>query len=254
MNKSGIGIAFASLFVLIVWSDHVRADVLVQEPGANFLAFEAEQYDSIEGSESTTFLEVEKNGDLETAFGSRVLPADSNVSGTALYDQPGDGNFTDLVTWKLQFSEPGTYIYYMRYTMFESQTDTDYGNEDSFYMPLEIGDLPEQDGWFGLGDQGHNDPYEDPPYWEGQFYWGGPYDYSVGGPIEYEVTGADVGSVLDFTISTRERGATLDAVVLSTEDGLLPEELDELLAEANGGNGGGCAPAAGGRCGSGSGL
>ena len=169
-----------------------------------------------------------------------MLPPDTNASGTALYDQFGGGDFTDLVTYKLQFSDPGLYTFYARFTMFEDNNEESYGNEDSFYMPLALGDLPEQDGWFSLPKQGHDDPLEDPPYWEGQFHWGGPFNYNdFPGPVEYDVTAGDVGTVIDFTISTRESGGTLDAMVLSQDAFLTEELLDDHLDEFGGGGGGG---------------
>ena len=232
----------AAVVALLAYSGTARADVLVQGAGNDFLAFEAESYDSIEGDELTGWLQVDTTGALETPFGSLVLPPDSNVSGTALYDQSGGGDFTDLLNFQVQFATPGFYTFYMRYSMFEDQNADAYGNEDSFYLPLEFNLPAEADGWFSFPKQGHDNPPEDPPFWEGGFHWGGgefPMTYQVGGgPIEYEVTNADVGSVLDFSISTRERGGTLDAVVFSQTTGLLEEELDELLTQASGGGGG----------------
>jgi hypothetical protein len=228
-----------AIAVMALGVHSLQADVIKQAAGTDFLVFEAEAFDSIEGSETNGFLVADTNVTLETPFGSRVLPPDSNASGgVALYDQPGDGNFVDLATWKLQFATPGVYTFYMRYSMFEDQTDTAYGNEDSFYLPLALGDLPEQDGWFSFPKQGHDNPHEDPPYWEGYFHWNtGTMNYNSGLPIEYEVGAGEVGTVLDFTISTRERGGALDAVAFSLDPSLTEDELDALLAEFGGGGG-----------------
>jgi hypothetical protein len=122
--------------------------------------------------------------------------------------------------------------------MYQLVDPLDYANEDSLYLPLEFGELPEQAGWFSFGTQGHSDPFEDPAYWEGQFHWGGPYTYSEGGNIEYDVSNADVGQVLDFSVSTRERGGVLDAIVFSQDPFLDEDQLDELLEQASGGGGG----------------
>jgi hypothetical protein len=221
---------------VLLFCVNLSADVIVQAPGTDFLVFEAEQYSVIEGDEFTTFLEVGPDSGLETDFGSPLLPSDSDVSGTALFDQLGDQNFTDYATYELQFATPGIYTFYMRYSLYAMvDPEEDYANEDSLYLPLELDELPEQDGWFSTGTQGHNDTFEDPPYWEGYFHWGGPYNFSVGGPLEYEVRSGDVGAVLDFNVGTRERGTTVDAFVFSQDPGLLPEDLDELLEEFGGG-------------------
>ena len=51
----------------------------------------------------------------------------------------------------------------------------------------------------------------------------------MGGPIEYDINQADVGTVLDFGISTRERGTTIDAIVFSLDPFLIEDDLDALL-------------------------
>ena len=243
MSISKIGVALIMAVALVLWCGHVGADVIRQAPGTDFLVFEAEQFDAIEGDEFSGWLVVDTNVTLETPFGTEVLPPDSNASGgVALYDQPGGGNFTDLLTFKIEFATPGIYTYYQHYSMFDDRDETGYGNEDSFYFPLEFDELPEQGGWFGLGSKGHT-PLEDPPFWEGFYHWGGPYTYQEGGgPIEYEVTNADVGKVLDWTISTRERGSSLDAVIFSQDPFLIEDDLDALLEEFGGGGGGGPPP------------
>jgi hypothetical protein len=43
------------------------------------------------------------------------------------------------------------------------------------------------------------------------------------------------GTVLDFSIATRERGTSLDAIVLSQSPDLMPEDLDALLFGGGGG-------------------
>ena len=230
------GVAF------VVLSNSANADVIKQEPGTDFLAFEAESYEFIEGDEFTTFLEVGPDAAFQTDFGSDVLPTDSNVSGTALLDQFSNNNFTDFASYQLQFAEPGVYTFYMRYSLYQmSDPEENYANEDSLYMPLDWDSPPEQDGWFSTGTQGNNDTFSD--YWEGQFHWGGPYDFQVGGPIEYEVSAGDVGSVLEFNVGTREHGTTVDAIVFSQDPFLVEEDLDELLEQASGGGGGGGPPA-----------
>ncbi len=228
MNKETL----CSLTVILVLGSVtlVHADVIKQEPGAHYLVFEAEAYDELEGDpEFGGWVEVFPDEEFESNIGNPVLPEDSNVSGSAMFDSDGGTNFVDNLNYSLEFAEAGFYSVYLRYTMFDMQNETNYGNEDSFYFPLELDDIAEQDGWFSLQKHGHNDSTEDPPYWEGQFHWMGPFNFDSGEPVEYEVSDGDVGQALDFQISQRERGSTLDAVVFSTELDLFEEELDEIL-------------------------
>ncbi|MCA9211711.1 MAG: hypothetical protein KDB27_01490 [Planctomycetales bacterium] len=232
-------VRWLSAAVLLSFSvSHIQADVIRQTPGTDYLVLQAEDYTEIEGDEFTTFLEVGTDTDEETDFGSPLLPSDSNVSGTALFDQFGGTNFVDMAHYEVEFAEPGLYTVYFRYSLYAMQDpEENYANEDSFYFPLELGELPEQDGWFSLPNQGHNDTYEDPPYWEGYFHWAGPINYQVSGlPIEFEVTPGDVGTVLDFAVATRERGSTLDALIfhkdpdILIDDGGIAEISDDLDA------------------------
>lgn len=207
----------------------LRADVIKQQPGTNYLAFEAELAEVEGDPEFGGWIEVFPDEELESPMGNPILPEDSNVSGSAMFDDQGGQNFVDNLNYQLEFAEPGIYSVYLRYSMFDMQEPLNYANEDSFYFPLELDEPAEQDGWFSLDKQGHDDSLEDPPYWEGQFHWMGPFTFQTDEPVEYEVTQGDVGQALDFQISQRERGSTLDAIVFSTEIDLFEDELDELL-------------------------
>lgn len=223
--------AIATILILGGLCVATNAGVIVQQEGTDFLVVQAEDYDEIEGDEFTGFLEVERGGDEETDFGSQLLPDDSNVSGTAMFDQLGNSNFVDLLNYRLQFATPGIYTMYMRYSLFQmSDPIENYANEDSFYLPLEMNELAEQDGWFSLPTLGNNDT--ESGFWEGQFHWAGPFTYQVSGePIEYVIGEGDLGTAVDFQIGTREHGSTLDAIIFSRVPDLFEEELDELLED-----------------------
>jgi hypothetical protein len=229
------------VILTIAWCGIGRADVIQQAPGTNFLVVEAEAFDSLEGDEATGFLLVDSSGTLTTPFGSDVLPSNTNASGgMAIYDQPGGANFEHLATWKLQFSTPGLYTPYLHFSMYEDSDEANYGGEDSFFLPLEINTIPNEaddatDGWFSFPKLGHDNPLEDPPFWEGQFHWGIPPTFENGNPMEYDMP---AGTVVDFVIASRERGGALDAIVFSQDMDLSQEDLDQILEQSGGGGGG----------------
>ena len=79
MVASRIGVGALAVVALLVGGVCVQADVIQQTPGTDFLVFEAEQYDSIEGDEFTGWLEVGPGGDLESELGNQVLQQSLNV-------------------------------------------------------------------------------------------------------------------------------------------------------------------------------
>ncbi len=146
-----------------------------------------------------------------------------------MFDQVG-GRQTDLINYKLEFSEPGTYYAYLHYSLYELTGDGAYGNEDSIFFPRD----------FGLDPSG---PLSDNNFWaitpsgtpqfpagqsgaptEGNFMWVKVADNAVGqsGFWEYE---PQVNTVLDFSIAARENGTTLDKLVFSPNPDLTAEEL-----------------------------
>ena len=88
----------------------------------------------------------------------------------------------------------------------------------------------------------HNSTDED--FWDGQFHWiwvnrandmneDGQFGSFSGHGIQYEVTEADVGTVMDFQISTREPYGAIDGFLFSTSNELLEvftqEQIDEFI-------------------------
>jgi hypothetical protein len=205
-------------------------------------------------------------GDLD------VLPADTNASGGAGVWQALTGGGD--ATWDLQFAFPATYYLYVHLSLYNRDQNTNYLNEDSFYVPPAFG-LNSRSDWidfegvdeFGdpkTGDsdrdgyidgfasfydvmsagetETHNSTDED--FWDGQFHWlllnkandmdeNGTFLGFSGMGIQYEVTDADVGTVLDFQISSREPYSVIDGFLFSTNNELLlnytQEQLDEFI-------------------------
>ena len=208
--------------------------------------------------------------------GLDILPADTNASGgAALLDQVGSGG---TAKWQVQFEIPATYYLFMHYSFFNRDDNTSYGNEDSIYVPPSFnansrsdwigfegvdstlldpktGDS-DRDGWMPLGKdivsagevESHNSTDED--FWDGQFHWAwmdvavdmdanNAYVGDFGHGILYEITEADVGTVLDFEISTRETYGVIDGLLFATSNELLDvtytqEEFDEFFLNLGG--------------------
>ena len=234
-----LGVFLMAATVLHVGSSTASAQFVIgQEPGTDFIAWEAEDFNSItNGDDSTGFLVVDNVGEDDntfvTDFGSTVLPETTNASrGVALYDQVG-GSDQDFVTYQLQFAEAGTYHLYMHYSMFDRTDPTGYGNEDSVFVAREFGVSP-------VGPQGDNNFWASTPTmgataddgtFEGNFHW-----WKVT-KRDDEPEGADqydppVGEVLDFSVAAREAGTTIDKWVMSTNPDLTPEDLDALITFA----------------------
>ncbi|MCA9197686.1 MAG: hypothetical protein KDA87_09120 [Planctomycetales bacterium] len=248
----------------------------VLEDGSAFLWVEGEHATELGGDDPAVgYLVVDNVNPIqsiaETADGTPVpkggidiLPADTNASGgAALLDQLGGGRHTNTATWEVQFAIPATYYLYVHATIFNSDANTSYSNEDSFFLPPAfnmnsredwigfegvddqgepmIGDT-DQDGWMPVfnnkqvWDLGfpvtHNNTNED--FWDGTFHWmfadyaiesnaDGGYVDDYGIAIKYEVKPEDVGVPMTFEISTREHYSAIDGLLFSTSDALLIE-------------------------------
>ena len=240
----------------------------------SYLIVEGEDYDSeVDPTEGVGFTRVDNSGSISNLLGSLILAPNTTASkGGALFTQTTFGQHIDKATYKVQFSRPGTYYLYMRFTMFENAdpaTSGNYLNEDSFFVPPDFGKDPQTDwplaetnaGRTGgytegcCGNAGFLHIWEDgvrvnraarvegePLYWEGNFHWNELKSSEFLNPetqgepnvrFAYVVTEEMVGKPLDFTISYREGGLTIDLLLFSTSDNLMQDytqaELDETL-------------------------
>ena len=95
--------------------------------GRNYLYVEAERYDSLIDTDDIGdgFVEVSIDNPITSIYpegvGQTILPASSNVSGTALLDLPG-GQYShdDAAVWKVQFTTAGTYQFVPRISVYET--------------------------------------------------------------------------------------------------------------------------------------
>ena len=102
----------------------------------SFLWLESEDYASLnDDPESDGWKIVSKENPITSTQGLPILPANSNVSGTALLDDFGSGGHSDEAIYEVQFATAGTYQLYTRHSMFDSPPGNgNYGNEDSVYL------------------------------------------------------------------------------------------------------------------------
>jgi hypothetical protein len=123
--------------------------------GRPFLWVEAEDYMSLaEDPENDGWKIVSKESPINSvpysdAATRLILPANSNVSGTALLDDIGGGSHTDKATYEVQFATPGAYQIYLRHTMYDRNGNNAFGDEDSIYMSPAFNMNAESD-WVGF--------------------------------------------------------------------------------------------------------
>ena len=259
--------------------------------GSAFLFVEGEDVatlslpDGMRGDPETGLKLVDKNNPIQTITsagdppvdvvkgGLDVLTADTNASrGAALFHDLGSGG-ANTATWEVQFAIPATYYLYLHHSFYNRDANTNYGNEDSIYVPPSfnansrgdwvgfegvdwLGDPAtgnsNRDGWMPLTKdivsggliETHNSTDED--FWDGQFHWmhadiavemdeNDQFSSDLGMGIQYEVAEADVGTVLEFQISTREQYGVIDSLLFSTSDQLLEdftqEEMDAFFLQ-----------------------
>ncbi|MFO1499221.1 MAG: hypothetical protein U1G07_12640 [Verrucomicrobiota bacterium] len=232
-----------------------------------YLIVEGENYASeMDEDPAAGFGRVDNTGSITNFLGNPVLSTNTTASKKgALYTQTIFNQHADKVTYQVQFAKPGTYYLYMRFTMFENGGNTaNYLNEDSFFLPPDFGKDPQTDwplsdrggyaegccdgGFLTIKDDdgtavshsGGGD--EGAAYWEGNFHWNelkssqfldAATQGDPGVRFKYEVTESQVGKPLDFTVSYREGGVTIDLWLFSTNPNLMDDytqaELDQLL-------------------------
>ena len=193
------------------------------------------------------------------AAGGQALRAQAKVSGGGPADS---AHHAGTASYDVRFNATGIYKMYLRASFYDlvdtsggkpwvtgATTDGNYGNEDSFYFPaggtsslngtgafVLASASPESNGnnynrlWSngsGLNEANTGIPTE------GTFDWWihqGP-NWAAGGPLDlpvYNVTAADEGIVLNYTLDTREAGVAIDTIIFSTNLNLTPSELDAL--------------------------
>ncbi len=234
-----------------------------------YLVVEGESYEMKSNEDPAVgYAKVADTGEVQSFLGNPVLGAGTTASGKgALWTQTTFSQHIDKATYKVQFAKAGTYYLYMRFTMYENGgNEANYLNEDSFFVPPDFGKDPQTDwplsdrGGYAEGccaDAGYlyiQEPGSDErvnrslgdeagrAYWEGKFHWNRLVSSQFlnvetqGEPnvhFQYVVTEDMVGKPLDWTISYREGGTTIDLFLFSTSPDLelnyAEADLDRLL-------------------------
>jgi len=249
--------------------------ITVQDPGNvvgtgakawSYLILEGEDY-SLKTNENpgAGFTRANNSGTVTSALGNAVLAKDTTASKKgALWTQTTFGQHIDKVTYQVQFSKPGIYYLYMRFTMFENGGNlANYLNEDSFFVPPDFDKDPQTDwplsdrggyaegccdgGYLTIKEGGNpvNHSLGDDAgraYWEGNFHWNELSSSQFLNPetqgvprmrFKYEVKDSQVGKPLKFTVSYREGGTAIDLWLFSTNPNLMDEysqaDLDRIL-------------------------
>ena len=185
--------------------------VLVQQ-NASYFAFEAENYDTLTPNTGTSAWTV-----ITTTTGPKLLPSDTAaVGGAALYSQGSDSNYA---TYRLQFTSNGTYYFYSRFSFFDRNGDSSYGNEDSYYIADAFNQSAVAGGVWHEQHTGGSFPNEGKTFFwdEGNKMKTDGANRVPDGVHTYTITGASEASPVEvtFTIRGREPGMTLDRFIFS---------------------------------------
>jgi len=197
-----------------------QAGLLVQRPGDDYIAFEAEDYDGISSTGTTYWIDVDTTPTLVSPQGTDVLPADTNASGgAALLADFLITSHQSTVTYRINFDSTGSYRLYARYSMFDSAASPGaYGNEDSFYRPPDFDTAP----LTGTSGEAYVVSGFSTANTEGVYGW-------KNTAASYTVDAADVAAgYVDFMLDNREQGLSIDRIVFSKQTGLSGAALDAL--------------------------
>ena len=184
----------------------------MQDAGANFVAFEAEDFDAP--------LTVLTDPTATTPFPPIVLTpiTDANASGgEAVNAAPTPGGFSRnevgddaYLGYQITFNEGGEYRFYLRYA-------SRAGGTDSFFAPTAFGVDPTSGSFVETSppQTGGNSvyQYEELADADGEFL-----DFAV----------ADGGETVEFYLKPRENDFRFDRIVLSQDTGLSDAELAAL--------------------------
>ncbi len=155
----------AGLSFAVLAATMVSATAQTVQTGANvfngrsYLYVEAESATLSEDLDSNGWLVVDKDNPITSAGGLDILPASSNVSGSALLDQIGGAHHSDTAVYEVEFSTAGTYQLYTRQTMFDSNGNGSFSNEDSVFISPGF-NLNSESDWVGF--EGLNFDDQDP--------------------------------------------------------------------------------------------
>ncbi len=184
------------------------------------------------------------------AAGGQALRAHPNLGGGGPDD---NAQHAGTASYDLQFDAAGVYSLYFRGSIYDVLSgvppnlvlgqDANWGTEDSFFYP---GSTITGAGNFGLPttdtnglnrgimwmSNGVDDINNVGQPAEGTFDWikssGKPWGAGPQARTTYAITAAEMGTVMQWSMDTREAGIALDAIIFSTNPNLSIAQLDAL--------------------------
>jgi hypothetical protein len=194
----------------------VAGNVYIQND-ADYVAFEAEEFFSLSGDD---FLVVNKAVPILSPTGSVILAASHDASGDAALLTSFTNNAQGAVaSWRMHFTDGGTYRMYVRYSAYENGVQSGMGNEDSVFRGTTLNATV------------ITNVYSPPTttYIEGSYGW-----HNSG--INYTVDSTHLlDQMADLNLKARESGFTIDRIVLSRTTNLTGTQLDALMNTPNNG-------------------
>ncbi len=186
-----------------------ETDIVIQDAGANFAAFEADgaKAELINGTPTFWAAKAEAN-----ASGGQALVADGPNS-------TGDSPHS-FAQYSIRFATAGTYYVYYRWRADESRTGGDVFTANSTWFGATWGAYStpaEQENFYTSSSNDTQAPANNAWAWRRE-----------GEDRIYEVGATEVGSVVVFTMGTREAGMIFDRFVFSTVPDLTAAQLDAL--------------------------
>lgn len=198
----------ACLVVTLSHRAAVRASVIYQGVGNSFIAFEAEATLAITNAPPTQWVITNE----PAAGGGAALYADG-VNQTA--------SAASFAEYALVFTTPGTYSIYYRWRADKTFTDRDPNSANSFRLPVDLGDLPNDPTSTNFVTASVNNAISVPAA----------NAYNVfEDSLKFTVTAEEIeaGSPLIFKIGTREAGMFIDRFLLSTNASLTEADFNAL--------------------------
>lgn len=209
MTLKLLRLAVGGLVTLCVATLPSRAVVIYQPAGTSYVAWEAEDIQSITNSPPTSW----------------VVKSDAPASGGKALFQEGTDQQTaypvSFALYHLRFRTPGTYNLYVRWRGDKARTDQDANSANSYKVPISFGDLPTDNTSLNYVTSSANNSRIPP---DANNY------ASIREATTFTVTQADIdaGGDLILKIGTREFAMYLDRFVLSLDGALTDTGFNSL--------------------------
>jgi hypothetical protein len=189
------------------------------------------------------------------AYGNPILATNTTASGKGALGTMGPlfGRFADKINYQVQFSTPGDYYMYMRFTMFENGSNLGgYTSEDSFYFPPNFNKDPQLDwpipgsatvdtggytegccgskgflfilDYQGDGSRTDHSSSANTNYWEGNFHWNQLFVSQFLSGIHTNEDGSTrAGSPFHYVVTPAMVGVPQNFTLAYREQGVTPD-------------------------------